>query len=146
MRIFTFSSGALFCFSQRFSIALPQTEGVRYPGQLMSARGLGQATSTSILAVWVPVGIACRVTFYTTEESHTLWCDSSIIAQDVLFIYRTPSEPAFSLSLYTVFLPTPSVSRISSLIISPRISFARVSFTPSKSANTLLDAETWTVR
>ena len=92
------------------------------------------------------VGIACRVTFYTTEESHTLWCDSSIIGQDVLLVYRTPSEPAFSLRLYTVFLPMPSVSSISSLIISPRISFARVSFTPSKSANTLLDAETWTVR
>ena len=35
----------------------------------MSARGLGQAASTSVLAVWVPVGIACRVTFCTTIMS-----------------------------------------------------------------------------
>ena len=28
-----------------------------------SARGLGQTASTSVLAVWVPVGIACRLVF-----------------------------------------------------------------------------------
>lgn len=55
--------GRFFVFSQRFLIALPQSEGVRYPEQLMSARGLGQAASTFRCAEWVSVGIACRLLF-----------------------------------------------------------------------------------
>ena len=41
-------TGGAFLFSQRFAIALPQSEGLCYPEQLVSARSLGKAASTSV--------------------------------------------------------------------------------------------------
>ena len=74
MRISVLIGGSFFVFRDFAEIVSPQSEGLRYPGHYVRTGAWGWQPQQALCAEWVPVGIACQVTF------HAFVSDDSLIA------------------------------------------------------------------